>query len=50
MYVRLPKYSESKFGPHFIEKYCSTELREYRRIFRATDEVSPLTLVRVGEI
>lgn len=25
---------------HLIEKYCASELKEYRRIFRVTDEVS----------
>ena len=24
---------------HLIERYCAIELKEYRRIFRATDEV-----------
>lgn len=24
---------------HFVDKYCSVELKEYRKIFRATDEV-----------
>jgi hypothetical protein len=32
---------------HFIDKYCSTELREYRRIFRATDEVDRAIVISV---
>ncbi|KZV93409.1 hypothetical protein EXIGLDRAFT_612935 [Exidia glandulosa HHB12029] len=27
---------------HFIEKYCSLELKEYRRIFKSTDEAGQL--------
>src|ERR1700733_1361680 len=35
---------------HLIERYCSIELREYRRIFRSNDEVRFLLLLCTGYV